>query len=97
VILGKDSQGNNIFIGGPLRGITLLPNQSYNAGIIQVIPYSIILVSPANDSSIANCNFNLQWSGTSSAGFEIQLDENLDFSSPLFSQLQAAIPIPRPI
>ena len=90
VILGKDSQGDNIFIGGPLGGITLLPNQAYNAGIIQVIPYSITLVSPPNDSSIVNCNFSFHWFGAPVGRFEIQIDESIDFSSPILSQILTA-------
>ncbi len=87
VILGKDSQGNNIFLGGPLGGITILPNQTYNAGIITAIPYSISLVSPANDSSIENCNFSFHWFGAIVGQFEIQIDDNLDFSTSVLTQI----------
>ena len=87
VILGKDSQGNNIFLGGPLGGITILPNQVYNAGIITAIPYSISLVSPANDSSIVNCNFSFHWFGAIVGKFEIQIDGNVDFSSSILTQI----------
>ena len=85
VILGKDSQGNNIFLGGPLGGITIQPNQTYNAGIITAIPYSISLVSPANDSSIVNCNFSFHWFGAIVGKFEIQIDDNIDFSSSILT------------
>ncbi len=87
VILGKDSQGNNIFLGGPLGGITILPNQTYNAGIITAVPYSISLVSPANDSSIVNCSFSFQWFGAIVGKFEIQIDDNIDFSSSVLTQI----------
>jgi hypothetical protein len=87
VILGKDSQGNNIFLGGPLGGIIILPNQTYNAGIITAIPYSISLVSPANDSSIVNCSFSFQWFGAIVGKFEIQIDDNPDFSSSVLTQI----------
>jgi fibronectin type 3 domain-containing protein len=87
VIFGKDSQGNNTFIGGPLGGITILPNQTYNAGTITAIPYSITLVSPANNSSVVTCNFGFQWSGTSAAKYEIQIDDSTDFSSPTITQI----------
>ena len=90
VILGKDFQENNIFLGGPLGGITLLPNQPYNAGIITAIPYSISLVSPANDSSIVNCDFSFQWFGAVVGRFEIQLADSIDFASPIISQILKA-------
>ncbi len=89
VILGKDSQGNNIFMGGPLVGITILPNQTYNAGTITANPYSITLVSPKKDESIVNCNFSFQWSAAPVAPvgkFEIQVDDSIDFSSPVITQ-----------
>ncbi len=86
VILGKDSQGNNIFLGGPVRGITIVPNQTYNAGTITASPYSINLVSPASDSSIVNCDFSFNWSGAVGSKFEIQIDDNLDFASPTLTQ-----------
>jgi hypothetical protein len=87
VILGKDSQRNNIFLGGPLGGITILPNQTYNAGIITAIPYSTSLVSPANDSSIVNCNFSFHWFGAIVGKFEIQIDDDIDFSSSILTQI----------
>jgi hypothetical protein len=87
VILGKDSQGNNIFLGGPLGGITILPNQTYNAGIISAIPYSISLVSPVNNSSIVNCDFSFHWFGAVVGKFEIQIDDNIDFNSPIITQM----------
>jgi fibronectin type 3 domain-containing protein len=87
VILAKDSQGDNIFLGGPMAGITILPNQTYNAGIITAIPYSITLVSPVTDSSIVNCNFSFQWFGAVVGKFEIQIDDSIDFSSLIFTQI----------
>ena len=87
VILGKDKEGNNIFHGGPLGGITILPNQTYNAGIISAIPYSISLTEPANGSSIVNCNFSFKWFGVAVGKFEIQIDENIDFTSPVLIQI----------
>ena len=87
VIFGKDSQGNNIFVGGPLGGITLLPNQTYNAGTITAIPYSITLISPTNDLSIVNCNFSFQWFAAAVGKSEIQIDDSIDFSSPVITEI----------
>ena len=86
MIFGKDSQGNNTFVGGPINGITITPNQTYNAGTITAIPYSITLVSPVKSSSLVSCNFSFLWTDTGANKFQIQIGDDIDFNSPIITQ-----------
>ncbi len=87
VVLGKRLD-SDILYRGEVTGITVIPGQTSDAGVITTHIFTPILSGPLNITGVANNNFTCKWGAvTGATEYRIVVSENSSLSNPIVNHI----------
>ena len=84
VILGQDSNGNNIYQGQNIDGVTINAGEENHVGIIDAFVFVPALLLPTHQARVTIDSFSLNWQSVQNANaYHILISERADLNNPV--------------